>query len=93
MPANGLKKHLSQGEHATRHFSISSTSARTKQVLKSPQGISIFLTQHVSRQTDSGVSSILEASYNSNTKNLVDSLITHPQSYTAALGTFLSSTH
>lgn len=57
-----------------------------------PKGLPIFLTQHVSRQTGSGVSSILEASYNSNSRGFVDSIITHPQYYTAALSTFLSST-
>lgn len=56
------------------------------------RGFSIFLTQHGSRQTSSGVSSILEASYNSNSRGFVDSIITHSQYHTAALSTFPSST-
>lgn len=76
---------------ATCHFSISSTATRTE-CLNLPRGFSIFLTQHGSRQTSSGVSSILEASYNSNSRGFVDSIITHSQYYTAALSTFPSST-
>lgn len=57
-----------------------------------PKGSSIFLTQHVSRQTGSGVSPTVEASYNSNSRGIfVGSIITHPQYYTAVLSTFPSS--
>lgn len=59
-----------------------------------PKGFSFFfsLTQHVSRQTGSGVSAFLEASYNSNNRGFVHSVISQPQYYTAALSTFPSST-